>query len=68
MGMTWKQMFLASRPMMWPWTALMYLVGVGSFSYFSPLAIVEFLLFTFPLNFYLYGLDDIYDTEERSYE
>lgn len=39
----------------------MYLVGVGNFSHLSPLAIVELILFTFPLNFYLYGLNDMYD-------
>lgn len=58
-----QRMLLASRPMMWPWTSLMYLVGLGSFSHFSVLSLTEFFLFTFPLNFYLYGLNDVYDTQ-----
>lgn len=48
---------------MWPWTALMYLVGTGKFSNFTFLSFTELLLFTFPLNFYLYGLNDIYDVK-----
>jgi len=48
---------------MWPWLALMYLVGVGSFSHFTWISATELLLFTFPLNLYLYGLNDLYDTE-----
>lgn len=51
---------------MWPWTALMYLVGIGNFSNFSVISVIELILFTFPLNFYLYGLNDVYDeTSDR---
>jgi 4-hydroxybenzoate polyprenyltransferase len=46
---------------MWLWTALMFLVGIGDFSNFSIISVLELILFTFPLNFYLYGFNDIYD-------
>jgi len=41
----------------------MYLVGVGSFSHFSMLSVIELFFFTFPLNFFLYGLNDVYDAK-----
>lgn len=56
-----KRLILISRPMMWPWTVLMYMVGIGNFSNFSIISVIELLLFSFPINLYLYGLNDIYD-------
>lgn len=61
--MTLKRIILTSRPMMWPWLVLIYLVGVGNLSNFSALGVTEILFFTFPLNFYLYGFNDIYDVK-----
>lgn len=61
--MNLKRIILASRPIMWLWTILMYLVGIGSFSNLSLLSAVEIILFTFPLNFFIYGFNDIYDAK-----
>lgn len=58
-----KRIFLTSRPIMWSWLVLAYLVGVGNFSHFTWVSWAELILFTFPLNFYLYGLNDCYDME-----
>ncbi len=56
-----KRMLLISRPIFWFLTGSFYLLGVYNFSNFSWLSILEFLFFLFTLNFYLYGLNDIYD-------
>lgn len=61
--MNFKRVILVSRPIMWTWTLLMYFLGIGEFSNFSILAATEILLFSFPLNFYLYGLNDVYDAK-----
>lgn len=49
--------------MMWPWTMLMYMVGIGNFANFSFLSVVELILFSFPINFFIYGLNDLYDSK-----
>jgi lycopene elongase/hydratase (dihydrobisanhydrobacterioruberin-forming) len=58
-----KRVILTSRPAMWAWPALIFLVGIGDFSNLSTLAVIELALFTFPLNYYLYGVNDLYDSE-----
>lgn len=54
---------MISRPLFWSWTGLAYLAGLGSFSNFNLVAIAELILFLFPLNFLLYGINDVYDRE-----
>jgi 4-hydroxybenzoate polyprenyltransferase len=61
--MAFARLVKASRPVMWVPTMLAYLVGMESFRNFSPLALLELALFAFPLNFFLYGLNDVYDLE-----
>ncbi len=46
---------------MWSWIAVGYLAGLGNLSNLSSTAVVEFLFFLLPLNFFLYGINDIYD-------
>lgn len=46
---------------MWLWTALPFVVGMVSFQNFNVIAWIELVLFTFPLNFLLYGINDAYD-------
>lgn len=50
-----------SRPALWPWLAGPYLVGIGSIKNFSILSLLEFILFLFPLNLFIYGINDVYD-------
>ncbi|HLD04541.1 MAG TPA: UbiA family prenyltransferase [Candidatus Nanoarchaeia archaeon] len=59
--MKFSRMLVISRPLLWLVTGLMYLIGIGNVKNFSALSFVEFLFFLFPLNFYLYGLNDIHD-------
>lgn len=56
-----KRLLVISRPVAWASTALAYLVGIGSFSNFTVLSIVELLFMLFPINFIVYGLNDVYD-------
>ncbi len=56
-----KRLLVISRPLAWIWTIGAYLVGIGSFSNFTPLSLIEFLFMFFPINFIVYGLNDVYD-------
>ncbi len=56
-----KRLLTISRPLAWTWTIGAYLVGMGSFSNFTSLSLIEFLFMFFPINFVIYGLNDIYD-------
>jgi len=56
-----KKIFLISRPIFWIWTVGAYLIGIGNFNNFEFLSIIEFLFMFVPINFIIYGLNDIYD-------
>ena len=59
--MNFKRMLLISRPLFWIITGASYLFGLRNLTNFSYLTILEFLFFLFPLNFYVYGINDLYD-------
>src|SRR3989344_1836583 len=61
--MTISRIFIISRPLRWIWIAGPYLVGMGGIKNFTIFSAIEFLFFLFPLNFFLYGINDIYDRE-----
>lgn len=56
-----------SRPItMWPLLAGFYLVGMGGIDDFLllfPVSLIELLFFTLPINFYINGINDIYDRD-----
>ncbi len=56
-----SRFIIISRPALWPWIFLPYLVGIGNVGNFTAFSLTEFLFFLFPLNFFLYGINDIYD-------
>lgn len=56
-----KRLLTISRPLAWIWTIGAYLLGMGNFSNFTILSFVEFLFMFFPINFIVYGLNDVYD-------
>lgn len=59
--MTFKRLLHISRPFLWIYTAGAVAVGVGNIHNFNTIVWVELLLFTFPFNFLLYGINDVYD-------
>jgi len=59
--MNFKRALIISRPAAWTWTTGMFLVGMGNFSNFTIISVIEFLFMLFPINFLIYGLNDIYD-------
>lgn len=56
-----KRLLIISRPLAWTWTIGAYLIGMGNFSNFTFYSLIEFLFMFFPINFIVYGLNDIYD-------
>ncbi len=62
--MTLSRALHMSRPIMWVPIILAYFVGIGHYSnMLKPLPIIELLLFTFPLNYFLYAINDYYDRD-----
>ncbi len=59
--MNFKNALIISRPMAWTWTVGLYLVGMGGFINLTWLTILELLFMTLPINFVIYGINDIYD-------
>ena len=65
--MTLSRILKLSRPCsMWPLLAGFYLVGLGSINNFSVVALIELILFTFFINFFVNGINDIYDIDSDS--
>jgi len=58
-----KRALIISRPLAWFWTVGAYLIGIGPFSNFTLISMIEFLFMFFPINFIVYGINDIYDRE-----
>jgi len=61
MKLTLHRALKISRPGIWIWIAGAYLVGIGSLDGLTLLHAIEFFLYLFPINFFLYGINDIYD-------
>ena len=59
--MSIKRLLHISRPSLWIYVVGAFAVGVGDVHNFNLVAWVELLLFIFPLNFLLYGINDVYD-------
>lgn len=64
--MKFTRMLLISRPLAWLLTVLAYLIGIMHVSRFSIIAGLELILLTMPFNFFLYGINDIYDIKSDS--
>lgn len=56
-----KRIFEISRPFVWVWIILAYLLGMGNFGNFTLFSFIEFLLMALPLNFVIYSINDYYD-------
>jgi len=59
--MSIQRLLHISRPGVWIYTAGAFMVGVGNIHNFTSAVWLELLLFTFPFNFLIYGVNDIYD-------
>jgi len=60
--MSFKRLLLISRPAVWCLAMVCYLVGVGNVARnLHGIAVIELLLFLWPFNFFLYGINDVYD-------
>jgi 4-hydroxybenzoate polyprenyltransferase len=59
--MSIRRLLHISRPALWVYTAGAFAMGVGNVHNFHASAWLELFLFTFPFNFLLYGVNDIYD-------
>lgn len=64
--MNLKRILIISRPVAWVWTIGAFLAGIGNFNNFTTLSIIEFLFMLLPINFIVYGINDIYDRKSDS--
>jgi 4-hydroxybenzoate polyprenyltransferase len=62
--MKFNYLIKISRPIIWFLPLICFSFGVSlSHAILSPLLLIEFLMLSFPFNFFLYGINDIFDYE-----
>lgn len=59
-----KKALLISRPAAWPFAPVVYAIGVfASGGSIGPFNIMQLILLTFPLSFFVCGINDVYDIQ-----